>query len=262
MSRRRVVHMDGTIAPPPERLAAVVAVGTPRYVNSEVVMSIAEFAQSSEDHKVGLMFEATPNRMDWSYSRVIDAFLKADAEWLLINDADVLPSIRFDEAYQAVTQDFAKGFAVIASPCMNTEGRFSMRPIPMDGSGIRDSSAFECEFITGGHWWIHESVVKKLPVVSQFKNSGGGYENLYLEIPKDTTEDADMCRRFRKLGFRIAADPRLLTDHLKIGKLPSYRRGMPPPTMFGATPVAPMRMPSQYAAPTLTKRLEGEKPQA
>ena len=266
MTHRRAIAMRSGEPVPDHELAAVVAIGTPRWFNSEAAEYIAEFAQSSEVHRVGLLFERTPNRIDWSFSRIVEAFKKADARWLIWNDADVLPTMGFDYAFTEVEKAYSEGFQVVASPCQNQTRAFSLRPIPLKQETIVTDRAFEVEFITGGHWWIHKSVVMQLPVTSRLKNAAGGYENMYLKVPDDTTEDAWLCEHIRRLGFKIGCLPLLLTDHLKIERLPSYRKGMAPPHLAGTkAPTPARRLPQTFdemevlktgRVPTLAQRLE------
>lgn len=202
----------------------VIGVGCPRLLYAEFVSEIIGWANSSRSHRVGIDWEQTPNRVDWSYSRIIETAKSVDCDWLVLNDADVLPELPIDPMNFFARQDLANGFDVVCSPLMNVEGSFALKPL--SGVKVDQEAPFEVEFCTGGHWWISHAAFHKLKPVSQFRNVGGRTEPLYFRIPDDTSEDAEMCRMFRQHGLRICADPRLIVWHLKSSKLPSLRKGM------------------------------------
>ena len=206
----------------------IVGVPCPRQLDASWVSEIVTWEQGSAHHDVGFVFERTPNRMDWSISGIIDAVLRTDAEWLCLNDADVIPEIPFDAAAYYARKNLSElGFGVSASICRSVEGSYSLRPLDPRVTEVSREEPVEVSFVTGGHWWIHRKILESLKPVSYLTLIGGAKRNIYIAIPEHTTEDADMCERFRARAHHICADPRLLTVHLKTGRLPSYRAGMP-----------------------------------
>ena len=51
------------------RKEAVIGIGCPRMISAEFVRDIMGWANSSNLYGVGIAWEQTPNRIDWSYSR-------------------------------------------------------------------------------------------------------------------------------------------------------------------------------------------------
>jgi hypothetical protein len=261
MSKRRNPAPSGE-----KPLGALLAMGCPRIMMTDAAEAFSTFYRTSRVYDNGLLFEKTPNRIDWSYSRIFEAFKQTDYKSLALCDADVLIQGPFDPMYAAVQKAFAKGYGMVASPVMEVSGHYNIRPIPLDGSGFSFTEPFEVEYITGGFWWFDRKVVMNLPVVSPMKNTTGSYENLYFSIPPDTTEDVDLCRRIRALGYKIGGLCALTTGHMKIMPLPSLRTGMARPKMLGAPEKAP-ELPYDRARllspPSLEKKLsavEGETP--
>lgn len=200
----------------------MIGVGCPRMLYAEVVSRLYEWARASKQYDVVLNFEQTPNRMDWSYSKVFQQFLESPAEFLVLNDADVLPELPFDQNALYYRRNLDSGYTVTGSPTMSTDGGFNWGTV-----GLPDGDMpFEVSWVTGGHWWIARRVIETLKPVAFLETEKGRKEPLFFRIPDTYTEDRELCRLFVEAGARICVDPRLRTRHYKLQGLPSYRAGL------------------------------------
>lgn len=208
----------------PPREKVVVGIPCPRILDASWVAHMFAWFGTSKEHPLLILWEQTPNRMDWSFSRVIHRFLQTDATWLLLNDADVLPETPIDEEWRFATENLAQGWAMSASPVTSVLGSL---PVKTTFENIKDDRAFEVQGVVGGHWWIHRSIVERLPILAYLNNVDHTQDPLYVIVPPERSEDFDMCQRMISVGARICCDPRMNTLHRKNDLIPSYRKGIP-----------------------------------
>jgi hypothetical protein len=222
------VGETGAGKPAGSEMKVLICVPCSEFVKSKWWAWLENWRDTTE-HRVRILPETTPNRMDWSVSAMIGVAKKERPAWLIRLDSDVRPQIPLDACISIAEENFAKYRCVSGSPTIRESGdKAVIQALPV--SGVLSSFVpFEVTWMGGGLNLIPNDVYDAFQPLGEFTGQDGVSKmKLYIPSQKGSeTEDVSFCGMVRKYGFTVYADPRLLTDQRKGDTyMPSFRAGM------------------------------------
>jgi hypothetical protein len=181
-------------------------------------------------HRIRVIPENTPNRLDISLSKCIMMAKELRPAWWIRLDGDIYPETPFRETFVRALELWEEKEAILGAPTIDRHGVCQWKalhpPTPPAEKG-----PFEVEFVSGSLVFTPQDVYDRLKPVSQLSRNIGqdaiGFE-MYVDVQKpNTTEDYDYCQRVRALGYHVYADPFTEVRQMRPDfGVPSYRRGM------------------------------------
>lgn len=193
---------------------------------------IYEFEDATQ-HKVRILAETTPNRMDVSISKCIQLWKDLRPAWGIRLDMDVWPETPLADCFDRAQELWLQHKAVTGAPTVDSAGILQFKPLDGDLALVQSRRAFPVDWVSGSLVFTPQEVFDALQPVSVYRQDVNGEErsmNLYIALQRPyTTEDNDFCERVRAAGYEVYADPGIEVRQMResVG-VPSYRAPMGP----------------------------------
>jgi hypothetical protein len=158
-------------------------------------------------------------------------------DFLFQLDTDVMVENSITETARLCNEDRDKGFAAVTSPGMSSEGILEVS-FNVDTTDWSYTEPFEIEKSWMGFFSLSHTGYSRIPPLGYSQSISAEKMEMYCatfpympcpycgEEIEGMGEDVAFCKQIRKVGMRIAADPRIRTTHLKVAGLRSLRPGM------------------------------------
>lgn len=169
---------------------------------------------------IGVMDELGIYIADNRNSIVLKFLEQTDADWLIQFDSDIkFPS----NTVETLLENYETGFKVISGVYNNTKyENGKQRIVPMTFRFVEESNSYKpikigkiptiVDVVGAGCLLVHREVFEKFDKTAYMPWFGYEASN----IMKPFGEDFTFCRRVRRLGYNIIADPRVPLVHYKV----------------------------------------------
>lgn len=208
----------------------LVTVPSPYLIRSKRLSQHEAWCLASAHHQVTLVHEPTPNRIDWSLWACIDLAKQRRPHYWVRLDEDAIPEAPLDNmVVYAEENRRVLGCAVSGTTILQRTGQVVVGRFPEDfEKSMPNDRPFPVKWVGGSLVFTHMSVLTKMEPISFYEDPRWPEKKaIYWNSTSASTDDSDFSSRATELGFKIAADPRLLCHHMTDDyPIPSYRPPM------------------------------------
>lgn len=152
------------------------------------------------------------NRVDLNRSRIIQMAKDNHANVIFI-DNDCLPVTSLKEITEILTEDFKK-YDIVIAPSLSQDRQLMTNPVIKHNGKLQEID--EGSFTFAG---ISYDLIKNLKPLAQYGTVDGSTFPLYTAYTHQTSEDYQFCRKAKKMGYKVAAEPKIVIDHYKAVRL-------------------------------------------
>lgn len=148
------------------------------------------------------------NRVDLNRSRIIQIAKDQQAN-LIFMDNDCLPNTTLPQIIEMLKEDFEK-YDIVIAPVLSQNRNLLVNPAIKHNGKVQEID--EGSFTFAG---VSYDIIKNLKPIGYYGVEDGSSFPLYTQYTNQTSEDYFFCRKMKKLGYKVAADPRIMVDHYK-----------------------------------------------
>ncbi|MEM0142325.1 MAG: hypothetical protein QXL94_00020 [Candidatus Parvarchaeum sp.] len=148
------------------------------------------------------------NRVDLNRSRIIQVARDRKAN-IIFMDFDCLPVTPLPDIITKMKEDFIT-YDIVIVPALSQDRVLMTNPQIKHNGKVQQID--EGSFTFAG---VSYNLIANLPVLSYYGTVDGNSFPLYTTYTNQTSEDYHFCRKAKKLGYKVCADPRIMIDHWK-----------------------------------------------
>ena len=196
------------------------------------IARLLEWAQEPSTHEVKVAIDETFG-LDAGRSALIDRAKAWGPDLCLFFDSDVIPELPLEDFVEFINQDLRLGYAAVVSVTLSASHQLMV--FKPDNSAFQSpyeiptDRVFEVGRAALGFFAISGEALPKLAVLDTQPFINGPSQPLYCVYRPDRDDSYSLCDNIRESCGRLACDPRLKVQHMKLQGIPSWRDGMLPP---------------------------------